>query len=381
MNYKITILGDIMLKKEMIDEDNKYNNIFVKVKEYLQKSNIVIGNLETPISHNANNKTEEYKFVSPIEFADAIKSAGISFVSTANNHCLDNGIEGLDETIDCLDEIGIEHVGTYKNEKTYVVKKINNKKIAIMANTYGTNAFSNKVYLRKNELDKIDLLQKQELNNIIIRWINNSDKIIAKCFRFIFRSIGLFEFDKPIYERKEKSMINNIKKDINIIRNKYKADYILMMMHDGGQNNLFPIKRTINRINRIKSLGIDALITNHEHMIHKVNTYNNKIVTYSLGNFTGITGVIKPPYNTYQAYSIGINIYFDESNIKYTFTIFKNVYNKELDCIQVNLLYDLINEESNSEKREKLIMDNNAIYSIVTGNNIVNKNVKIEYEL
>lgn len=381
MKYKITILGDVMLKKEMINKENKYDYIFSNVKDFFKESNLVIGNLETPISHNAEGKTEEYKFVSPIEFAKAVKDAGIFFVSTANNHCLDNGINGLNETIDCLDELGIEHVGTYKDEKKYIIKQIADKRIAILSYTYGTNAFSNNVYLNKNNMNKVDLLQRQELNNKIVHWINFSKSIIAKGCRFIFKKAKLFEFDKPIYERKEKELLNNLENDIRIARQVYKADYVLLMLHDGGQNNLNPIERTINRINKIKSYNVEAIITNHEHMIHKVETYENNIITYSLGNFTGITGVIKPPYNKYQAYSIGINIYFDESEIKYTFTIFKNVYNEKLECIQVNLLYDLINEEKNGSIRDKLINDNNAIYNIVTRKKIEKNIIKKEYDL
>ncbi len=55
--------------------------------------------------NNEKIKYQQYKFTSPIEFAEAVKNAGFNFVTTANNHCLDNGKNGIKETIDALNEI------------------------------------------------------------------------------------------------------------------------------------------------------------------------------------------------------------------------------------------------------------------------------------
>ena len=379
--YKITILGDIMLKKEMMKYN--YQTIFKNVKEYLAKSDYIIANIETPISKQIDKEQiDKYSFVAPKSYIIELKKLGINMLSTANNHCLDNGKNGIYETIDILDELEIEHIGTYKNKnnKKYIIKNIENRKVAFLANTYGTNAFNNNVYLDKKDKFHICLLQAQELNNKFIRTIYNSNNFLIKCIRKIFRVFNIFQFRKPVYERNEKSYLAEIEKDIKIIKEKEKVDYIIMIMHDGGQNNESPIKRTEKNIKYMKNLGVNAIIVNHEHMIHKVKLQKDGIITYSLGNFIGINGILEELFDKMQDYSIGINMYFYEGNIKYTFTIFKVIYDDKLKCITVNTLYDLIKNENNIEKKKKLIEDNNIIVNKVLKNES-HSDAKLEYEI
>ena len=130
----------------------------------------------------------------------------------------------------------------------------------------------------------------------------------------------------------------------------------------------------------MKNLGVNAIIVNHEHMIHKVKLQKDGIITYSLGNFIGINGILEEPFDKMQDYSIGINMYFYEGNIKYTFTIFKVIYDDKLKCITVNTLYDLIKNENNIEKKKKLIEDNNIIVNKVLKNES-HSDAKLEYEI
>lgn len=381
--YKITILGDIMFKKEMYNYNFKI--ILKNVKEYLEQSNLVIANLETPISEKiTSEKIGKYSFISPKSYIETLKENGINMLSTANNHCLDNGKKGIYETIDVLDELEIEHIGTYKNkyDKRYIVKKIENTKVAFLANTYGTNAFCNNVYIDSKDKFHICLFQAQELNNKLIRFVNKSNIFLVRVIRKFFKIFNLFDFNKPIYERKEKSYLSRLAKEIKKMRKKENVDYIIMMMHDGGQNNEEPIKRTENNVKYIKKLGVNAIIVNHEHMIHKVLLQKNGIITYSLGNFIGINGVLEEPFDKMQEYSIGINIYFSKEKIKYTFTIFKVIFEEKENSIMVNCLYDLIQNENNIDKKRKLIEDNKKILNKVLKNkNYPYNDIRLEYEI
>ena len=97
---KLTFSGDIMLANSTInfykvnDGTYNFNRMFKDVKKNLEKSDFTVGNLETPITKNNEKiKYQQYRFTSPIEFAEAV------------NHCLDNGKYGIKETIDALNEI------------------------------------------------------------------------------------------------------------------------------------------------------------------------------------------------------------------------------------------------------------------------------------
>lgn len=380
--YKITILGDIMFQKNMLNFD--YKEMFSNVNQYLSESNLVIANLETPIKEEVNEgDIGQFQFVAPKSYVRVLKEIGIDMVSTANNHCLDNGKKGIIDTINILDDLKLEHIGTYttKKQKRYIVKNIDNKKVVFLANTYGTNAFVNKFYINDNDEFYISMLQKQELNNKIIRQIYNSNNLLIKVIRKIFKTLHIFQFQKQIYERNEKSYLKEIENEIKEIKTSENPDYILMMMHDGGQNNDKPINRTIEHINYMKKLGINAIITNHEHMIHKVELQDRDIVTYSLGNFMSVNGVLEKPFDKMQDYSIALNIYFENNTFRYTFTIFKIIYDKQTNCITVNNLFDLINSETNKEKKKQLINDNKKIVNKVLSTNDIEVAVKKEYEI
>ena len=155
---KITVLGDIMIDNETAktlgnyvkEEKFCFDSMFSGVKHLLSKSDYVFANLETPISYDNSDLTSiQWQFCSPREFAEAVKSAGVDFVSTANNHCLDRGIKGIINTISVLDEIGLSHTGTYKtnSSKSLSVIDIKGIKIGCLAYTYGTNAVTNHNYL------------------------------------------------------------------------------------------------------------------------------------------------------------------------------------------------------------------------------------------
>lgn len=81
-------------------------------------------------------------FNTPDALAVNLKSLGFDVLSTANNHSLDKGINGLNRTIEVLDENGIAHTGTYSSESSYnniLIKEANGIKIAFLSYTYGTN--------------------------------------------------------------------------------------------------------------------------------------------------------------------------------------------------------------------------------------------------
>lgn len=311
---KITILGDILYQKEL---DFTNNKSFLKdVEKYLKESDYVIGNLETPVSKDKKDlKTDRYCFTAPIGFAEVLKKSGIDFVSTANNHCLDNGIEGINKTIEALDEVGLEHTGTFVSGKEDFIKEIDGKKIGVISYTYGTNAFSNNVYLKENEKYKVNLSQEQEKSNN--RYI--------EFLRMILGRIGIKCANKPVYERNFKSHFKDLENDV--LRLSKKCDYLILMLHDGGQGNKKPIKRVLKNAKKLDALtnkGM-AIIYNHEHMIHEIRHSGKNIITFSIGNFVGANGTLIEPFDKNQEYSIGINVYLSDDEPKYSYVVFKNV--------------------------------------------------------
>ena len=82
----------------------------------------------------------------PDEFARAVKNAGFDLVTTANNHVLDKGTEGVLRTLNVLDETGLDHTGSYRNdtekenERVKLVER-DGIRMAILSYTYGSNYY------------------------------------------------------------------------------------------------------------------------------------------------------------------------------------------------------------------------------------------------
>jgi capA domain-containing protein len=285
---------------------------------------------------------------------------------------------------------GIANTGISYEEEKIIVQDINGIKIAILAYTYGTNAFANHVYLNNKDKNiKVNLFQKQELNNIFVRKLYQSRKVIIRAIRKIAKALGMFQINKMVYERVENS--RKYKKEIKLKIKKCKdagADCVIMCMHEGGQYNEQPIKKTRKTAEFLIKNGVDLIIGNHEHVIHPVKFEDGKLIAFSLGNFIGTNGVLEEPFDKMSEYSILLNIYMsnDDGKLnydKYTFTILKSVKDEMKNglSVKVRLLYDLINECTDKEKRKKLLQDNKKIVQIVTGKKINVNDLKKEYEI
>ena len=69
----------------------------------------------------------------PEILAKNLKKAGFDVVSTANNHSLDKGYNGLVSTIKHLDEADLSHTGTYASEEDsekVLIKNVKGIKVA-----------------------------------------------------------------------------------------------------------------------------------------------------------------------------------------------------------------------------------------------------------
>lgn len=120
-SISIVAVGDIMLggtAQEVLQKED-YNYPFKYMIPLLAYADIVIGNLEGPLTSICNSSMDldkKYIFRSPAEkVAPALSKAGFNMLSLANNHILDYGAEGMNDTIGALKAHNIHSVGTGKN--------------------------------------------------------------------------------------------------------------------------------------------------------------------------------------------------------------------------------------------------------------------------
>jgi poly-gamma-glutamate synthesis protein (capsule biosynthesis protein) len=82
-----------------------------EVREYLRGADLTLANLENPMIRDAVWHPEDTTFTGDLRLLPVLEQGGIDGVTLGNNHILDAGTSGLEETIVHLDEAGIAHAG------------------------------------------------------------------------------------------------------------------------------------------------------------------------------------------------------------------------------------------------------------------------------
>ena len=185
-HMRLSVIGDIMCHNtqymDAYDSSTKtydFSYVFEDVQEATSDSDILMGNLETTFAGAEKGYSNYPHFNTPEQLAVDLKEMGIDILTTANNHCMDTGYDGVESTLSYLDEVGIEHTGTNRSieeQNKVLIKEVNGIKLAFLSFTYGTNGIkipSDKSYA-VNLIDEEFILSQIELAQQ-----ENPDLIIA----------------------------------------------------------------------------------------------------------------------------------------------------------------------------------------------------------
>ncbi|TVY07281.1 CapA family protein [Paenibacillus cremeus] len=254
MPQEITIaaVGDILMSTSLIESSKRdsdmydFSSIFRHVAPMLQQADLTIGNLEIPLAGREkrytkkNHRTGFYMFNCPDELAQALKDTGFDVLTTANNHCMDRGIKGLNRTLVVLDQLGIAHTGTYRTKEDaqqFTIQEVEGIKVGILAYSKSTN--------------KIPVPSHQT-------WcINLTD------------------------ERKMLSDLKELKKHV---------DLAVVCVHFGVEYKHMPSLKQKRIVHSLLAAGADIILGSHPHVIQPaVYLENKQFVVYSMGNFISTT--------------------------------------------------------------------------------------------
>lgn len=234
----IQAAGDVMLGgrwEHQVAQDG-YFHPFQQIAPELQKGDITLVNLEAPLTSRGTEFTDKkYRFrVRPSAIA-ALKKAGITTVTLANNHSMDYGATGLLDTLQQLDKAGIGHVGA--GENLVAARKparydIRGTKVAVLG---------------------------YSLTLPLEFWAGDTRGGTA-----------------PLVEKM-------VKDDIAAARRQ--ASIVIVTVHWGeeGKTQLREYQPRLARM--MIDAGADAVIGHHPHILQGVETYKRGIICYSLGNF------------------------------------------------------------------------------------------------
>jgi poly-gamma-glutamate capsule biosynthesis protein CapA/YwtB (metallophosphatase superfamily) len=235
----INAVGDIMLggSANTTLKRFSYDYPFAATVVELKQGDIAVGNLEAPIArHGIEFKDKRFRFRTDPQSATALKRAGFSIVTLANNHIMDFGAPALQETLRNLDNNGILHAGaglTLAAARQQAVVRVKGANIAFLAYSLTLPA----------EFFAVD-----------------NQPGTAPGFSGYF------------------------KKDIT--RAKTAADYVVVSFHWGAEGATAPSLFQMATARAAIDAGADVVLGHHPHVLQGIEQYKKGIILYSLGNFT-----------------------------------------------------------------------------------------------
>ncbi|GAA3256621.1 CapA family protein [Streptomyces lavendulae] len=121
-----------------------FRPMFSGVKPVVSAADLALCHMETTYGEDGGPFSGYPAFVSPPAVADALKDAGYDGCSTASNHTLDDGADGLKRTLDRFDKVGLGHAGsarTAAEAARTTFYTAGSAKVAHLAYTYDTNGY------------------------------------------------------------------------------------------------------------------------------------------------------------------------------------------------------------------------------------------------
>ena len=163
----IGAVGDIMIMQSQVggawnEETQVYDFTpsFRAMQGYFQNADLLCGNIETPVAGKDAGYSgpapemptpgpdgtlppkDRQTFNAPDELASSLFRAGFDVATTANNHCLDRGANGMVRTAEVLRAVGLTQMGTYTSEEdrlTPRVVDVNGIHVGLLAWTFSVN--------------------------------------------------------------------------------------------------------------------------------------------------------------------------------------------------------------------------------------------------
>ena len=116
---RVTFLGDTLVGGEGQPSLDRHSPgwAFDGIRDLLKPADLVVVNHEGPITNRTHPEDKldtgrkRYWYRAVPESVEALLDVGVRVASLANNHVLDFGVGGLEDTIDAFDAAGIVHCG------------------------------------------------------------------------------------------------------------------------------------------------------------------------------------------------------------------------------------------------------------------------------
>ncbi|SFN33769.1 CapA family protein [Proteiniclasticum ruminis] len=256
----ITAVGDIMVHESQWHSqktpENSYDftNNFTHISPYIKASDLAFANFESTILQGIPLSSYPV-FNSPPEILAAMKEAGFTHISTANNHSMDTGYKGIQGTLNAMYEQGLIPLGTYETgkKKSFHIETVQGIKLGIAS--YATGYFSG--------------------NTVTVNSIQSNG---------LERNINFIHMTDP------HEAFLRIREDLLMMKDA-SVEAIILLLHWGTEYASYPssFQKTLARL--LIDEGVHLIIGSHPHLLQEMEVvtssdgHHEGLVLYSLGNF------------------------------------------------------------------------------------------------
>jgi poly-gamma-glutamate capsule biosynthesis protein CapA/YwtB (metallophosphatase superfamily) len=227
--------------------------LFSDVSDVFHRADFGFVNMETPVAPAHSHGSKPFMFDAPVALIEALKASGIKIVSFANNHVMDQGWPGFNETREHLRDEGMLFAGsgdTAGDAWQPVITQANGIKVGWLGMT---------------------------------RWLNGNrnpdkdDQPHVNFFPYPGESGGAPGAD-------EAAVLEAIKQA------RMKCDFLVVSIHWGIEYAPAPRPEDVETAHKMLDAGASVIVGHHPHVLQPVETYTtqdgrNTVIFYSLGNF------------------------------------------------------------------------------------------------
>jgi len=237
---EIVFVGDLLLDRgvrERVEHLGVHSLFHKSIDSIFKSSDVVIANLECPAT--TINEPINKKFIfraEPIWLSD-LKDHGITHLNMANNHSMDQGRKGLVDTNKNIIENGLTPLG------------------------YGE-----------------DIIQAC-LPQLIV---TNPRKVYVLSSLQVPSENWTFLEDKPCVCEAD---FESISRTIKELKQKEPNSILIIQLHWGAEHTLVPLTSQKQQAYTLIDAGADGVIGHHPHTVQTVESYKDKPIYYSIGNF------------------------------------------------------------------------------------------------
>lgn len=243
----LSFTGDVYLSDTLVNAYRQQGNTAIaddKVLSALADSDITMINHEYACTSETQKVDYQiYNFRSAPEHEYILKELGVDIAGLSNNHILDYGLAGMQETLQTLRGLGIDCVGAGSNieeAKQAVIREIKGRKIAFVAASHFVPDVS---------------WHASDAAPGILTTYEGTDNYKA-----------LMEY-------------------ISYLKQVENADFVIISAHFGieKQNEFVPYQQQLSHA--WIDAGADLIVGSHAHVLQGMECYKGKYIIYNLGNF------------------------------------------------------------------------------------------------